>query len=207
MLTFRHGRTRESPAGPHQALLRVGGGCSGEAEDSGDGARTVRARRPLRDQRAGHRKGIGVHQPGPLQALPEQGRLWPATCSNAVISNSRSWFERDRVGATFAAKQRAVIDAYLAALDRDANSVLYVQDGLRHFWPQMPDRVRRHSIVGDVRRLLEMGRAEGRVTDDIDIDLLTTAWLGHAAAVRAVPLLRRIQATGWSTGGRDSTGC
>ena len=57
-------------------------------------------------------------------------------------------------GATFAEKQRAVIDAYLAALDRDANSVLYVQDLLRHFWPQMPDRVRRHSIVGDVRRLL-----------------------------------------------------
>jgi TetR/AcrR family transcriptional regulator, repressor of fatR-cypB operon len=81
-------------------------------------------------------------------------------------------------GATFAAKQRAVIDAYLAALDRDSNSVLYVQEGLRHFWPQMPDTVRRHSIVREVRRLLETGRAEGRVTDVIDIDLLTTAWLG-----------------------------
>ena len=75
-------------------------------------------------------------------------------------------------------KQRAVIDAYLAALDRDADSVLYVQDRLRHFWPQMPDSVRRHSIVGDVRRLLELGRAEGRVTDGIDIELLTTAWIG-----------------------------
>ena len=80
--------------------------------------------------------------------------------------------------ATFAAKQRAVIDAYLAALDRDSNSVLYVQDGLRHFWPQMPAAVRRHSIVGDVRRLLEIGRREGRVADDFDINLLTTAWLG-----------------------------
>jgi AcrR family transcriptional regulator len=81
-------------------------------------------------------------------------------------------------GDTFGAKQRAVIDAYLAALDRDSNSVLYVQEGLRHFWPQMPERVRRHSIVGEVRRLLQLGRAEGRVTDDIDIELLTTAWLG-----------------------------
>ncbi len=79
---------------------------------------------------------------------------------------------------TFAEKQRAVIEAYLAALDRDSNSVLYVQDGLRHFWPQMPDSVRRHSIVRDVRKLLEMGRAERAVTDDIDVDLLTTAWLG-----------------------------
>ena len=66
-------------------------------------------------------------------------------------------FERDRVRGHVCAKQRAVIEAYLAALDRDANSVLYVQDGLRHFWPKMPDRVRRHSIVGDVRRLLERG--------------------------------------------------
>lgn len=81
-------------------------------------------------------------------------------------------------GDTFAAKQRAVIDAYLAALDRDSNSVLYVQDSLRHFWPRMPDRVRRHSIVADIRRLLERGRAEGRVADDVDIGLLTTAWLG-----------------------------
>jgi AcrR family transcriptional regulator len=81
-------------------------------------------------------------------------------------------------GATFAAKQRAVIDAFLAALDRDSSSVLYVQDGLRHFWPRMPDRVRRHSIVAEVRRLLQTGRAEGRVTGDIDLDLLTTAWMG-----------------------------
>lgn len=81
-------------------------------------------------------------------------------------------------GGTFAAKQRAIIDAYLAALDRDSNSVLYVQDGLRHFWPKMPDRVRRHSIVGDVRRLLESGRAEGRVARDLDLDMLTAAWIG-----------------------------
>jgi len=81
-------------------------------------------------------------------------------------------------GRTFAEKQRAVIDVYLAALDRDANSVLYVQDLLRHFWPQMPDRVRRVSIVGDIRRLLALGRADGAISADIDIDMLTTAWLG-----------------------------
>ncbi|HKW00343.1 MAG TPA: TetR/AcrR family transcriptional regulator [Vicinamibacterales bacterium] len=79
---------------------------------------------------------------------------------------------------TFATRQRAIIDAYLAALDRDTNSVLYVQDWLRYFWPQLPDRVRRHTIVGDLRRLLESGRAEGRVTRDIDLDVLTAAWVG-----------------------------
>ena len=81
-------------------------------------------------------------------------------------------------GGTFAATQRAILDAYLAALDRDADSVLYVQDGLRHFWPKMPAHVRRRSIVADVRRLLERGRQEGAVTDAIDVNLLTAAWLG-----------------------------
>ncbi len=79
---------------------------------------------------------------------------------------------------TFRARQRAVIDAYLEALDREPASVLYVQDWLRHFWPQMPATVRRVSIVRDIRRLLETGRVEGHVTDAIDIELLTTAWLG-----------------------------
>jgi AcrR family transcriptional regulator len=81
-------------------------------------------------------------------------------------------------GDTFAAKQRALVDAYLAALDRDADAVLFVQDGLRHFWPLMPAHVRRRSIVGDIRRLLQTGRDERRVTHDIDLELLTTAWLG-----------------------------
>jgi hypothetical protein len=71
-----------------------------------------------------------------------------------------------------------VIDAYLEALDREPDSVLYVQDWLRHFWPQMPASVGRFSIVREVRRLLETGRVEGLVTDAIDIELLTTAWIG-----------------------------
>jgi len=78
----------------------------------------------------------------------------------------------------FDAKLRAVIDGYMAALDRDSDSILFVHDGLRHFWPQMPEHVRRRSIVAEVRKLLQLGRAEGMVTADIDLDLLTTAWLG-----------------------------
>ena len=42
----------------------------------------------------------------------------------------------------------------------------------------MPESVRRRSIVAEIRRLLELGRAEGQVTQDIDLQLLTTAWLG-----------------------------
>jgi hypothetical protein len=55
---------------------------------------------------------------------------------------------------------------------------LYVQENLRHFWPRMPERMRKYSILGEVRRLLEVGRSEGTVTAEIDIGLLTTAWVG-----------------------------
>lgn len=81
-------------------------------------------------------------------------------------------------GPTFRQKQRAVIEAYLEALDRDADSVLYVEDFLRHFWPLTPAAVKRHSIVGEVRKMLAAGQADGTVTSSIDIELLSTAWIG-----------------------------
>ena len=83
-----------------------------------------------------------------------------------------------RSGATFSEKQRSVIEAYLAALDREANSVIFVQDWLRHFWPRMPAEVRRHSILGEIKAMLASGRKQGAVTKEIDINLLTTAWAG-----------------------------
>jgi AcrR family transcriptional regulator len=79
---------------------------------------------------------------------------------------------------TFAAKQRAVISAYMTALEQDRNAVLYVQDNLRLFWPRMPAALRKHSIVGQVRMLLELGRKEGVVAATLDIGLLTIAWIG-----------------------------
>jgi AcrR family transcriptional regulator len=79
---------------------------------------------------------------------------------------------------TFATKQRAVIGAYMTALDQDRNAVLYVQDNLRLFWPRMPIALRKHSIIGEVRALLEFGRKEGVVAATLDIGLLTVAWIG-----------------------------
>jgi AcrR family transcriptional regulator len=78
----------------------------------------------------------------------------------------------------FPEKHRALIEAYLAAVSRDSNSVLYVQEGLRFFWPRMPAAVRRHSILGQIRRLLEDGQLQGLVTKEIEITFLTTAWVG-----------------------------
>lgn len=83
-----------------------------------------------------------------------------------------------RSTGTFKQRQRSLIEAYLAAMDRDANSVIFVQDWLRHFWPRVPDDVRRHSIIGEIKTMLASGRKEGVVTKEIDIDFLTTAWVG-----------------------------
>jgi len=81
-------------------------------------------------------------------------------------------------GGPFAEKQQKVIEAYMTALHRDQNAVLYVQDNLRHFWPKMPLHVRRNSISCAVRALLEAGRSEGSVTTSVAVDLLAVAWLG-----------------------------
>jgi AcrR family transcriptional regulator len=78
----------------------------------------------------------------------------------------------------FSDRQRAAIGAYMKALDEDAPSVLYVQDSLRHFWPRMPAAARKHSILAEVQRMLKAGQAEGAVTREIDVELLTTAWVG-----------------------------
>jgi AcrR family transcriptional regulator len=78
----------------------------------------------------------------------------------------------------YAAKQRALIASYLELLDADRDALLYVQDNLRQFWPMMPARVTRSSIVGLVQALLQLGRDEGAVTDAIPIDFLAMGWMG-----------------------------
>lgn len=83
-----------------------------------------------------------------------------------------------RSEGNFAAKQHAVFTAYMAALEQDQDAVLFVQDNLRHFWLRMPGDVRKHSILGEVKMLLESGQKEGVVTKAIDIGLLTAAWTG-----------------------------
>jgi len=78
----------------------------------------------------------------------------------------------------YRARRHALVAAYLDRLDADRDALLYVQDHLRHFWPKMPAHVRRRSIAGEVHALLQLGRAEGAVTDALPIDFLVTGWLG-----------------------------
>jgi AcrR family transcriptional regulator len=82
------------------------------------------------------------------------------------------------IDAGFAVQQRGVINAYLEMLDADRDVLLYVQDNLRQFWPQMPAPVRQLSIVALIHRLLRRGRAAGEVTDAAPLPLLVAGWMG-----------------------------
>ena len=156
MLTS-HGRTRESPAGPHRPFY--------VSEEDAPAKRKILVTALALFVRDGLcetsvrdiARASGFTNPALFKHFRSKDDLARYLFERCYLELAELVSNAIASGATFAAKQRAVIDAYLAALDRDANSVLYVQDGLRHFWPKMPDRVRRHSIVGDVRRLLENG--------------------------------------------------
>ncbi len=78
----------------------------------------------------------------------------------------------------FDERQRAVIAAFIHALHQDSAAVLFAQENLRHFWPSVNPAIRKHSILGLIRKMLEDGRRQGAVTAEVDIEILTVAWIG-----------------------------
>jgi AcrR family transcriptional regulator len=75
-------------------------------------------------------------------------------------------------------RQRAVIEALTHALHEDSAAVLFAQENLRQFWPRVSAATRKHSILGLIHKMLEDGQREGMVTDEVDIEILTAAWIG-----------------------------
>ncbi len=86
-----------------------------------------------------------------------------------------------RAEAPFRENVRALLRRYARLLDESPEAVLYVQDNLRHFWPEAGPALRRHSIVGLVRRLVEAGIRERAVASDVGADLLAAAVIGLLA--------------------------
>lgn len=79
---------------------------------------------------------------------------------------------------SFEKRQQGVIAAFIHALHQDRSAVLFAQENLRHFWPSVNPAIRKHSILGLVRKMLEDGRRQGAVTAGVDIEILTVAWIG-----------------------------
>ena len=89
-----------------------------------------------------------------------------------------------RLSATFRPEMpfpdrlHAIVTVFLAELDRDPDAFLFVQDQLRAMWPRVSRSVRRQSILGLIRTVLEQGVLEGRIAPDADLKLLIAAITG-----------------------------
>lgn len=71
----------------------------------------------------------------------------------------------------------AILDVFLAELERDLEAFLFVQDHLRQFWPRVSARTRRKSILSLIRAVLRRGVGEGSI-HDANIDLMLAALTG-----------------------------
>lgn len=78
----------------------------------------------------------------------------------------------------FAVQLRSTLDSYVAFIDDDLHAALYFQENLRRFFPALPDSLRRRSMLAHLRALLQAGIAQGVVSADEDLRLLTALLAG-----------------------------
>jgi AcrR family transcriptional regulator len=92
-----------------------------------------------------------------------------------------------------------LISAVLSLLDESPEAVLFVNEELRRYWPQVSAATRKHSLIGMTRAFFD----EGGVTKNVDRTLLVAGFWGilgqfarlhafgewHGKAVTAAPQL------------------
>ena len=88
-----------------------------------------------------------------------------------------------RPAAGFATNVRAVLERFAELYDEDPNAFLFLNDNLRHFWPQVAPALRRQSMVAHIAALIRAGQAAGEVRRDVDVRLLVAAVTGLLAQV------------------------
>jgi len=86
-----------------------------------------------------------------------------------------------RPGRPFRANLEAVLATFAEILDGEREAFLFVQDHLREFWPRMPLRVRRKSVLRRVRWLLRQGAREEAVRTRVSLGVLTAVFTGTLA--------------------------
>src|SRR3954469_15834517 len=77
-------------------------------------------------------------------------------------------------GGTFRARLGQLIARLLELLDESPDAVLFVNEELRRFWPQVSAATRRHSLIAMTRAFFE----EGEVTKAVDGTLLVAGFWG-----------------------------
>jgi AcrR family transcriptional regulator len=79
---------------------------------------------------------------------------------------------------SFEEKLAATLDRFCEVLGDTPGTFLFVQDHLRHFWPMVSPRVRKISILSQIRLLIEQGVSEKIVAADVDPKILVAAFVG-----------------------------
>ena len=78
----------------------------------------------------------------------------------------------------FDVQLRDTIAVCLRFFDEDLSAALYFQENLRRLWPQLPDALRRQSVLAHFRALLNAGVAQGAVSAEDDPQLLIAVLAG-----------------------------
>jgi TetR/AcrR family transcriptional regulator, repressor of fatR-cypB operon len=71
-----------------------------------------------------------------------------------------------------------IVGAAVAAMDRDLDAFLFVQDQLRSMWPRVAPRIRKRSILALIRSTLEQGTREKKVDPAANLNLLIAVITG-----------------------------
>ena len=77
-------------------------------------------------------------------------------------------------GGTFRSRLGRLVAHVMALLDESPDALLFVNEELRRFWPQVSPATRRHSLIDMTLRFFE----DGDVTSSVDHILLVAAFWG-----------------------------
>ena len=80
--------------------------------------------------------------------------------------------------AGFADRFHAYVTAYTELYDAHPHAVIFISDNLASLWPQVPNDLKKRTMITLTRELLQQGRQEGLVEKGVDLSLQVTLVIG-----------------------------
>jgi len=74
-------------------------------------------------------------------------------------------------GDSFGFRLDALVRTFTASFDAYPDAVMFAVDHLATFWSEVPRVMKKRTIITLILELIKMGEAEGRVADNIDIEV------------------------------------
>lgn len=93
----------------------------------------------------------------------------------------------------FPEKFRAFITAFAGFYDEHPHALVFMTDNLAALWPQASESLGDHTIITDLRKLLNSGRSDGWVTSEDNIELQITLVIGTLAQLTRQLFLRALK--------------